>query len=341
MGVGAAHSPSVYSRQRHAEAELNMERVEPKKLPTRVEIVLDYITGEIAKGNLGPGDKLPNEKELAASLGLSRTPMREAMKILAASGLIDIRHGYGNYIRKDNGLPALPLMMFQLYLKDSRPEQLMELRYIFDRNCTELAAERRTDEDLAAMRECIERLRKLSKEENSPLDELLKTDLDFHRAIYAATGNKLIVAVAEFVLNMVAPWVRKSLDVSGRYRAVGLHEQIYEVIEGHKTGRASRKSVDVNLRHFQASLEAVMAAASYRYLVNLPGVCQGKTIVEGTRIGVHDVVGLTINGASVEDVCRRFPDLSRAQVYECLAYYEDHRTEIDVLVAEQVREKIT
>jgi uncharacterized protein (DUF433 family) len=191
------------------------------------------------------------------------------------------------------------------------------------------------------MRECIERLRKLSKEENSPLDELLKADLDFHRAIYAATGNKLIVAVAEFVLNMVAPWVRKSLDVSGRYRAVGLHEQICEVIEGHKTGRASRKSVDVNLRHFQASLEAVMAAASYRYLVNLPGVCQGKTIVEGTRIGVHDVVGLTINGASVEDVCRRFPDLSRAQVYECLAYYEDHRTEIDVLVAEQVREKIT
>jgi uncharacterized protein (DUF433 family) len=84
-----------------------------------------------------------------------------------------------------------------------------------------------------------------------------------------------------------------------------------------------------------------MAATSYRYLVNLPGVCQGKTIVEGTRIGVHDVVGLTINGASVEDVCRRFPDLSRAQVYECLAYYEDHRTEIDVLVAEQVREKIT
>ena len=56
---------------------------------------------------------------------------------------------------------------------------------------------------------------------------------------------------------MVAPWVRKSLDVSGRYRAVGLHEQIYEMIEGRKTGRPSRKSVDVNLRHFQASLEAI------------------------------------------------------------------------------------
>ena len=41
-----------------------------------------------------------------------------------------------------------------------------------------------------------------------------------------------------------------------------------------------------------------MAATSDRYLVNLPGVCQGKTIVEGTRIGVHDVVGLILNGAS-------------------------------------------
>ena len=83
-----------------------------------------------------------------------------------------------------------------------------------------------------------------------------------------------------------------------------------------------------------------MAATSYRYLVNLPGVCQGKTIVEGTRIGVHDVVGLILNGASVDDVCRSFPDLSRAQVYECLAYYEDHRTQIDALVAEQMSEEL-
>jgi uncharacterized protein (DUF433 family) len=67
-----------------------------------------------------------------------------------------------------------------------------------------------------------------------------------------------------------------------------------------------------------------------------PGVCQGKTVIEGTRIGVHDLVGLMINGASIDDVCRSFPDLSRAQVYECLAYYEDHRTEIDAFIAEQM-----
>jgi GntR family transcriptional repressor for pyruvate dehydrogenase complex len=146
-------------------------------------------------------------------------------------------------------------MMFKLYLQDSTPEMLMELRYIFDRNCAELAAERRTDQDLAAMQECIDRLRRLSEAENPSLDDLLKADLDFHRAIYAAAGNKLIIMIAEFVLNMVAPWVRKSLDVSGLYRAVGLHEQIYKMIKARKTGISSRESVDANLKHFKASLE--------------------------------------------------------------------------------------
>jgi len=78
--------------------------------------------------------------------------------------------------------------------------------------------------------------------------------------------------------------------------------------------------------------------ATYRYLVRVPGLRSGNMIVEGTRIGVHDVVGLVVNGAAVDDVVRSFPDLTRAQVYECLAYYEDHREEIDWLVAEQMPE---
>jgi uncharacterized protein (DUF433 family) len=83
-----------------------------------------------------------------------------------------------------------------------------------------------------------------------------------------------------------------------------------------------------------------MQATSYHYLANIVGVCDGKTIIEGTRIGVHDVIGLIVNGAGVDDVLRSFPDLTRAQVYECLAYYEDHRTEIDALVAEQMSEQL-
>ncbi len=85
-----------------------------------------------------------------------------------------------------------------------------------------------------------------------------------------------------------------------------------------------------------AYMLSLVSATAYRYLVNLTGVRGGNTIVEGTRIGVHDVVGLIVNGASVDDVVRSFPDLTRAQIYECLAYYEDHRAEIDTLVARQM-----
>jgi uncharacterized protein (DUF433 family) len=78
------------------------------------------------------------------------------------------------------------------------------------------------------------------------------------------------------------------------------------------------------------------ADLSYRYLTRVPGVRSGNMIIAKTRIGVHDVIGLVVNGATVDDVVRSFPELSRAQVYECLAYYEDHRDEIDWLVADQM-----
>jgi uncharacterized protein (DUF433 family) len=79
-------------------------------------------------------------------------------------------------------------------------------------------------------------------------------------------------------------------------------------------------------------------STSYRYIVRSPDVRGGHARVEGTRIGVHDVIGLIVNGASVDEVCRSFPDLKRSHVYECLAYYEDHRAEIDDLVAVQMHD---
>ena len=78
-----------------------------------------------------------------------------------------------------------------------------------------------------------------------------------------------------------------------------------------------------------------MIATSYRYIVQRAGVRSGHPIVEGTRVGVHDVVALIQTGASVDEVVASFPRLKRAQVYECLAYYEDHKGELDPLMAAQ------
>ena len=76
---------------------------------------------------------------------------------------------------------------------------------------------------------------------------------------------------------------------------------------------------------------------SYRYVVRSPDIRGGNARVEGTRIAVHDVIGLAHNGETVDSVIANgFPALAKAQIYECLAYYEDHKGEIDLLVARQM-----
>ena len=76
---------------------------------------------------------------------------------------------------------------------------------------------------------------------------------------------------------------------------------------------------------------------SYRYIVRSPDVRGGNARVDGSRIGVHDVIGLLQNGETIDTlIANCFPTLTRANVYECLAYYEDHKGEIDLLVARQM-----
>jgi len=85
-----------------------------------------------------------------------------------------------------------------------------------------------------------------------------------------------------------------------------------------------------------------MAATTegYKYITRTPGIRGGKARVEGTRIGVHDVIGLLQNGETVDSIPRTcFRDLTKAQAYECLAYYEDHRDEINLLLAQQMAER--
>ncbi len=75
----------------------------------------------------------------------------------------------------------------------------------------------------------------------------------------------------------------------------------------------------------------------YRHIARQPGVRGGNAIVAGTRVAVHDVISLLQNSETVDTIVTCcFPNVTRAQVYECLAYYEDHRGEIDLLVARQM-----
>jgi uncharacterized protein (DUF433 family) len=88
-------------------------------------------------------------------------------------------------------------------------------------------------------------------------------------------------------------------------------------------------------RTYHSGMKSV--SGTWRYIVRSAGVRSGNPIVEKTRTAVHDVIGLLQNGETIETVRTNcFPQLTKSQVYECLAYYEDHRGEIDLLVARQM-----
>ena len=80
----------------------------------------------------------------------------------------------------------------------------------------------------------------------------------------------------------------------------------------------------------------MMTSTAYRYIVTGEGVRGGKARVEGTRIGVHDIISYFLLGCEIDEVLSRFPQLTRAQIYECLAYYEDHKSEVEEIALEQI-----
>ncbi|WGF88000.1 FadR/GntR family transcriptional regulator [Marinivivus vitaminiproducens] len=232
--------------------------IRTKKAPSRLEIVLDHIKGRIADGSLKAGVQLPTEVELAQELGVSRTPVREAIKVLAASGVVDVRHGHGTFITDGAQASLAQLLLFQVHLKDTTPQKLMEVRLIFERSCAELAAQRRTPEDLAAMRACIERLRALSQATPRDLDAICEADLDFHRAVYRAAHNELVATIANFVLNMLAGWLRTSHEGGEAANSVRLHEVMLTMIEtGNSGGARESYAVSANMEHFKLMLEQV------------------------------------------------------------------------------------
>ena len=115
-----------------------------------VDQALDQLRLRITEGVWTVGQRLPTEPELSAELGISRNTVREAMRVLAFSGLIEIRQGDGSYLRA----VVDPLDTMKALSRCSH-EQARETRHILEVEAIGLAALRRTDEDLVALREAL------------------------------------------------------------------------------------------------------------------------------------------------------------------------------------------
>lgn len=153
------------------------------------EQIARHIKQKIEEGVLAPGDKLPPMTELAKQFGVSRAAVREAFSSLVGMGLIDLRHGEGTFVQKiDVQTMIIEPMNAALLLGRSNLRELLEMRRLLEISTVRFACERRTEEELAAMREAL--LRQERALHSS--DEWVNYDLQFHIAIAEAAGNNVL-----------------------------------------------------------------------------------------------------------------------------------------------------
>jgi GntR family transcriptional repressor for pyruvate dehydrogenase complex len=148
----------------------------------------------IQSGQLPPGARLPPEHELATQMGISRSGIREAVKVLAAARVLDVRRGDGTYVTSLE--PALLLQGVGFAIELLRGETLLEVvevRRLLEPAATALAAARVTDRQLTELGELVRRMRGVAADAG----ELMRCDIAFHRAVIAATGNETLASLLD------------------------------------------------------------------------------------------------------------------------------------------------
>jgi GntR family transcriptional repressor for pyruvate dehydrogenase complex len=166
--------------------------VPPAKPRPLYERVVGRLEELIRTEELQPGDRLMTERDLASKLGVSRTSIRQALTALRVRGIVEVRHGDGIYLVRESS-DLVGTLAEGLIESHKHLPAINEVREAVEPKAARLAARRRTDEDVAAMRGALEDMR----------DEIgeglpgLTGDAAFHRALIAAAHNEVLSTVYE------------------------------------------------------------------------------------------------------------------------------------------------
>ncbi len=184
----------------------------------------------IVSGEMKPGESLPREELLAERMNMSRTALREAMKVLSAKGLIESRQKTGTRVRETihwNQLDADVLA----WRCESMPtedfvEKLVEMREIIEQAAAAAAARRRTAEQLAAVEAAYAAMAAAKN-----LDDWAEADLAFHEAVLHATNNELMISLFSVIETALGTYFVLSASTASNFKySLPHHQKVYEAI---------------------------------------------------------------------------------------------------------------
>jgi DNA-binding FadR family transcriptional regulator len=211
--------------------------------------VVRAIEGQILDGHLAVGTRLPPERDLAESLGVSRPVVREAVRILVTKGLLETRHGIGTTVRAITRAEVVkPLnLLLRTCGQDVSIEHLHQVRSILEIENASLAAEMASEQDLEALRAACAAMQASS----SDPQQFVVNDDEFHRRLAQTTHNPLLMLLLDSIHDLMSEVRAEVAHETGLFeRVMPTHLRILECIAAQdKRGarRATREHLEIAL----------------------------------------------------------------------------------------------
>jgi DNA-binding FadR family transcriptional regulator len=212
--------------------------------------LLKALLGRIDEARVVPEARLPGERELAQAFGATRSSVREALGVLEALRVIERRPQSGIYVRSAISEPSVEAIVLQEALdvrsSTAEYEQAQEARIIHELEAVQLAARRRTPEDLAAMQAIIEETRKNLRNEYNLADD----DEAFHLALIGAAKNPILLRIAKSLYLMTRSVRHAYFQTPGSgHQSIREHVKILDAV----TERDPERAANLLKRHYASS----------------------------------------------------------------------------------------
>lgn len=199
-----------------------------------VDQVIEQLRGSVASGEWPVGAKIPTEPELVETLGVGRNTVREAVRALAHSGILDVRQGDGTYVRATTEVSgALGRLC------GSELREVLQVRRCLEVEGARLAAAARTEDDLAELRTLLER--RDSFQRQNKYEEFVRADTELHFAVVRSSHNAVLTELYRGLTEVIMASVATTSEEPQHFEEIR-HRGLVEAIAAGDVERAGREA---------------------------------------------------------------------------------------------------
>ena len=194
-----------------------------------VQQIIDTFTEQLIQGKLRPGEQIPTEVELSEKFGVARNTTREAIKILVAMGVLEIRRPVGTFVCEGFAEPMISPLLYGIILsRGDSYDELLDLREIMETGTMLTVIRNASDAEIATLSEPLVALGKACRKKKPSVEEVFKRDDVFHEAMMALAHNRVVERIASTVRLMTHDMRHESVELM---LATGRAEELYQAHE--------------------------------------------------------------------------------------------------------------